>query len=152
MTNTLHIQAVPGAPVACDMSTARDTPDERLAAYQGLFERALLRRDRGADTVVFSFRADAGIRDAVEELARREAACCPFMDYRVETTGDEVVWTITNVVSGDERASVDVVLDALHALPHHAGSDVGGLFGRLADRGVHVIAAPGERFELRGSA
>ena len=63
-----------------------------------------------------------------------------------------MIWTITNAVSGDERASVDVVLDASHALPDHAGSDVDGLFDRLADRGVHVIAAPGERFELRDSA
>jgi hypothetical protein len=115
MTNTFHIKAVPGAPVACDMSTARDTPDERLAAYEGLFEHALLRRERGADSVVFQFRP--GTRDAVEDLARREAACCPFLDYRVETAEDEVIWTIT----GDERAGVDVVLDALHALPVSCG-------------------------------
>jgi hypothetical protein len=152
MTNTFHIKAVPGTPVACDMSTARDTPDERLAAYEGLFEHALLRRARDADSVVFRFRADSGTRDAVEDLARREAACCPFLDYRVETAEDEVIWTITNPVTGDERASVDLVLDALHALPDHAGSDVDGLFDRLADRGVHVIAAPGKRSELRGSA
>jgi hypothetical protein len=152
MTNTFHIKAVPGAPVACDMSTARDTPDERLAAYEGLFEHALLRRERRAAAVVFWFRADPATRDAVQELARREAACCPFVDYRVETAEDEVIWTITNAVIGDERASVDVVLDALHALPDHAGADVEGVFGRLADRGVHVIAAPGERFELRDSA
>jgi hypothetical protein len=151
MTNTFQIKAVPGAPVACDMSTARDTPDERLAAYEGLFAHAV-RRERSADTVVFSFRADPGVRDAVDDLARREAACCPFLDYRVETAGDEVLWTITSAVTGDERASVDVVLDALHALPDHAGSDVDGLVDRLADRGVHVIAASGERFELRDSA
>ena len=138
MTNTFHIKAVPGARVACDMSTARDTPDERLAAYEGLFDRALLRRERSADTVVFCFSADPGTRDAVEDLAHREAACCPFLDYRVETAGDEVIWTITNAVSGEERASIDVVLDALHALPDHAGSDVDGLFDRLADLGDSV--------------
>jgi hypothetical protein len=145
MTNTFHIRAVPGAPVACDMSTARDTPDERLAAYVRLFEHALVRRERRADTVVFWFRADPGTPDAVQELARREAACCPFLDFRVETAEDEVIWTITNAVTGDERASVDVVLEALHALPDHASSNVDGLFDRLADRGVHVIAAGGER-------
>jgi hypothetical protein len=152
MTNTFHIKGVPGTPVACDMSGAGDTPDERLAAYRGLFERALLRRERSADTVVFAFRADPGIRDAVEDLASREAACCPFMDYRVETTGNEVILTVTTAVSGYDRAGIEVVLDAFHALPDHAGSDVGGLFDRLADRGVHVIAAPARRFELRDSA
>jgi hypothetical protein len=117
MTNTFRIKAVPGAPVACDMSTARDTPDERLATYEGLFEHALLGRARDADAVVFRFRADPGTREAVEDLARREAACCPFLEYRVETAEDEVIWTIT----GDERAGIDVVLDAFHGLPDHSG-------------------------------
>jgi hypothetical protein len=98
---------------------------------------------------VLCFRADA--LEVVGDLARREAACCPFLDYRVETVGDEVVWTTTNTISGDGRASVDVILDAFHALPDHAGSDVAGVFGRLAERGVDVVESPagGERFELR---
>src|SRR4051794_9386273 len=110
MTNTFRITPAPGTPVACDVSSAGDTPDERLAVYQRLFERALLRRERGADTVVFAFRAARGIGAPVEAPARREAACCPFMDYRIETAVDEVIWTITNAVSGDERASTDVAL------------------------------------------
>jgi len=80
------------------MSTAQDTPDERLAAYAQLFERALARRERKQNAVVLVLRATPGTRELVEELARREAACCPFMDYRVETKGDEVIYT--NPVSG----------------------------------------------------
>jgi hypothetical protein len=118
------------------MSTADDTAEERLRAYGRLFERALLRRERRADAVVFAFRADRDTLQAVTDLARREAACCPFLDYRVEAIGDEVVWTTTNTIAGDRRASVDVILDAFHALPDHAGSDVAGLLGRLAERGV----------------
>ena len=102
------------------MSTAPDTPDERLREYDELFERALVRRERRADSVVFTFRAEPGARETVDDLARREAACCPFLDYRVETAGDAVVWTITNAVTGDRRASVDVVLDAWQALPDNA--------------------------------
>jgi hypothetical protein len=117
MTNSMHLPARPNAPIACDMSTAVDTPDERLREYGRLFETVLLRRERRADSVSFWFRADPGTREALEELARREAACCPFVDYRVETAGDEVIWTTTNVVTGEERAAVDVFLDALHALP-----------------------------------
>jgi hypothetical protein len=60
---------------------------------------------------VFRFRAAA--RRQVEELALREAACCPFLDYRVETADDEVVWTIT----GDDRDGVAAILDAFYALP-----------------------------------
>jgi hypothetical protein len=134
VTNVLHLQAQPAAPIGCDMSAAADTPDERLREYTRLFERALLHRQRRADAVVFSFRADLDTRQAVDDLARREAACCPFLDYRVETVGDEVIWTITNTIAGDGRASVDVILDAFHDLPDHAGSDLAGYLARLATR------------------
>ncbi len=117
MTTVLHLPATPDAPIACDMSTARDTPDERLAEYGALFERALLRRERRADAVVFWFRGDAGTREHVDDLARREHACCAFLEYRVETIGDEVVWTTSSPVAG-----VDVILDAFHDLPSHAGA------------------------------
>jgi hypothetical protein len=122
MTNSLHLPARPDAPIACDMSGAVDTPDERLREYDRLFRSVLLRRERRADSVSFWFRADPGTREALEELARREAACCPFVDYRVETAGDEVVWTTTNVVTGEGRAEIDGFLDALHALPDHPGA------------------------------
>jgi len=126
MTSVLHLQARSGAPIACDMSTARDTPDERLAEYHALFERALLRRERSADAVVFWFRADLGTRETVDDLARREHACCPFFEYHIESVGGEVIWTTINRRTGDERAGVDVILDAFHALPDHAGSDRDG--------------------------
>ena len=149
MTNVLHIPARSDAPVACDMSTATDTPDERVQEYGRLFERALLRRERRADSVVLTFRADPDVREWVDDLARREAACCPFVDYRVETAGDEVIWTTTNTMLGERRASVDVILDAFHDLPEHAVSDAAGFFDRLAARGVAVTESPaGDQFEF----
>jgi hypothetical protein len=103
----LHLPARAGAPVVCDMSTAIDSPDERLRAYSRLFAR-LRRRAREDGAVVLAFPGDA--RSEVAELARREAACCPFLDQRVAVAGDEVVWTI----AGD--ADADAVLDAFYAL------------------------------------
>jgi hypothetical protein len=149
MTNVLHLPAQSVESIACDMSTAPDTPDERLAEYGRLFERALLRRERRENALVYAFRADPGARAAVEDLARREAACCPFFDYRIETVGDEVIWTTTNTITGDQRASVDAMLDTFYDLPDHAGVEMAGLLGRLAERDVHVIEAGGERFVLR---
>ena len=64
MTNELHLPARPATPIVCDLSTARDTPDQRLAEYAQLFEDALIRRDRTADAVVFVFRANPGTRGA----------------------------------------------------------------------------------------
>lgn len=151
MTNELHLPAAAATQIACDLSTARDTPDERLAEYAQLFEDTLIRRDRTADAVVFVFRADPGTREHVDDLARREAECCPFLDYRVETVDEEVVYTITSPIVGDDRASVQLMLDAMHALPEHAGSGMSGLLERFAEQGVRVIqpSPPAERFELR---
>ena len=154
MTNILHLQAQPDAPIVCDMSSADDTPDERLREYGQLFERALLRRDRRDDSVVFVFRATPDTLRTLESLARREAACCPFLDYRVETDDDEVIYTITNPITKEERAAVDVGLDAVYALPDHAGSGFEGFLGRLADEGVHMTESPdnSDRFEWHEGA
>ena len=141
MTDVLHLPARAGAPIACDMTTATDTPDERLAEYARLFERSLVRRERPEHAVVFALGAAPGIREQVEDLARREAACCPFLDYRVETAGAEVIYTITNPASAMNRADAVVTLDAFYALPDHAGSDYAGLLERLAEGGVQVIDA-----------
>jgi hypothetical protein len=113
MTDVLHLPARADAPIACDMSTASDTPEERLAEYRRLFADALLGRERRDDSVVLSFRAGPRTREAVESLVEREAACCPFLDYRVEALGDELRWTTT----GDSRPGVDDILDSLYALP-----------------------------------
>ena len=149
MTNPLHIPARTDAPIACDMSTAEDTADERLAAYRRLFEHALMRRDRDESAVAFVFRADQGVLETVEHLAHREAACCPFLEYRVETAGHEVTYMLTNPITGDERDSVDAMLDVFYALPDHAGSDMGDLLARMAERGVDVEKTEPERFVLR---
>jgi hypothetical protein len=111
----MNLPARTNSPIACDMSTARDTPEERLAEYRELFARALRGRERRADGVVLRF--DAAAREQVEDLVAREHACCPFADYRVELAGDEVIWTTTNPATGENRAAVDAVLDAFYALP-----------------------------------
>jgi hypothetical protein len=141
MTGVLHLHAQPKAPIACDMSTAEDTPDERLREYGQLFERALLRRERRADAVVFVFRADSEARRAVADLARREAACCPFLDYRIETHNAELIWNISKPHATDERAAVDATLDAFYALPDHAGPEFAGSLGRLAATPAAFAAA-----------
>ena len=150
MTDVLHIPAQLDAPIACDLSTAEDTADERLADYQRQFDRALLQRERREDSVVFTFRADGGTREALHDLARREAACCPFLDYRVEAVGDEVIWTTSSPGTGSERADIDAFLDALYALPDHKGSDIDSFFGRLAEAGVEVVAVD-DGFEVRSA-
>jgi hypothetical protein len=86
----MFIPARPDAPVACDMTGAVDTPSDRLDEYLALpFES----RERQPGEVVLRFR---GAREQIEDLARREAACCPFLSYRVE---EDTVWTISGEAS-----------------------------------------------------
>ena len=152
MTDSTHFPPSTDGPIVCDMTTAEDTADERLAEYSRLFERALVGRDRGADSVRFVFRADAGVREQVDDLARREALCCPFIDYRVETIGDEVTYTITNPLTGAEGGSIDGALDVIYALPEHAATDMWGLLERLADRGLEVRTPGPDQYELGAGA
>jgi hypothetical protein len=114
MTIVLHLPAQPDAPVACDMSTATDTPGERLAEYGRLFANALVRRDRREHAVVFTLSAAA--REQAEDLAHREAACCPFLEYRVEATAGQVILTVTN----PGRVDAEPILDGFYALPEQA--------------------------------
>ena len=115
MTTVLQLPADPDAPIACDMSAARDTPEERLAEYGELFQRALIGRERRPDAVVLTFAAQA--REQVEDLARREHDCCPFAEHGVDVVGDEVRWTTANTIHGD--GAVDDMLDALYELTEH---------------------------------
>jgi len=131
------------------MGAAADTPDQRLREYQRLFQRALASRERRPEGVVFRFRAGTGMREAIESLARREAACCGFLDHRVETAYGQVIWTTTNPLTGEERAAVDIFLDALHHLPDHPRLGHRRPLRTLAARGVEVDAAPRDRLELR---
>ena len=94
----------------------------------------MLHRERRDTAVVFTFGGAEDTQAWVEDLARREAACCPFADYRVEVDGDTVTWTIT----GDDRAGVDVMLDAYYVMPDHPGLDLGGLLAKVAERGARV--------------
>jgi hypothetical protein len=148
MTDPLHLPPRTDGPIVCDMTTAEDTADERLAEYGRLFERALVRRERDEGVLAFVFRDDPGVRETVESLARREAACCPFLEYRVETTGDEVGYTIINPVTSEERESVNTMLDVMYALAEHA-ADMDGLRARFAERDVEVVEAEPNRFVLR---
>ena len=151
MSDLLHLPARTGAPIVCDMRTARDTPDERLAEYGALFDRALVRRERPEHAVVFVLRAEPGVREQIEDLARREAACCPFLDYRVHAVEAEVRYTIAIPAGTLGRAEAQLTLDAFSALPDHAGSDYAGLLERLAAGGVHVVESGADQWALRES-
>jgi len=119
-------------PIVCDMTSAPDTPAERLAEYQRLFTAALVARERVGDRVWFRFRADDGIEAWVRDLAAREKACCAFFDFRVDLVGGEVHWE-AGVIDDDIAREV---LAEFYALPDHVGEGVPALEFRYAERGL----------------
>lgn len=134
----LAIAESDGAAVACDMTGARDTADERIAEYARLFSHALVARDRSADAVEFVFEAKPGVAEWIVDLARRESACCPFFSYRVRLHDGRVTWRISSRAGPAAQAT----LDEFYAGPERFGDGMDGLLERLAGRGF-VVTAPG---------
>jgi len=139
MTMLLSIAAQPDAPIACDMSGARDTLAGRLAEYRRLFEHALISRKSTETATTFRFAARPGVREWVCDLAKREAACCSFLAYEIDQEGEEIVWTTSGGLGGPEMAILDEFLDGPGSVP--GGSDA--IAQRLEDQGLHVIVPNG---------
>jgi hypothetical protein len=142
--------ATVGAPaVACDMTGAPDTPEERMAEYRRLFGRHLVSRERTVDGIRFRLRADDGVEAWVRDLLVREKACCPFFDFEL-VTGDGVLhWDITVVDDDLARA----VLDEFYRTTATGGEDWNGARQRLTDVGLSVTTRePGTGHEVRSGA
>ena len=69
-------------PLVCDMTSAADSPQERMDEYGRLFQQALLGRGRSSDGLTFTFRGDNGVEPWVRDLSRRESECCAFSRTR----------------------------------------------------------------------
>jgi hypothetical protein len=103
----------PNPPVACDMSGASDTLEERMAEYGRLFSGFLAGREWAGDRFTFRFRVGAGTEDWVRDLARREKDCCGFFNFTVTADDREVRWVVS--VIDDDMARL--VLAEFYRLP-----------------------------------
>jgi hypothetical protein len=121
-------------PIACDMTTARDTPDERMAEYDRLFARTFVGRERTSAGIRFRLRADEGVEAWVRDLAAREKACCPFYDFSIATVGTEVHWDVRVVDDDTARA----VLDAFYDVPDTAAGGAHAMADRLTGLGFVI--------------
>lgn len=126
-----------GAPVACDLTGAPDTPQQRLAEYGRLFAHALIGRERSADGVELHFAPKPRVAEWVADLARREAACCPFISNEVRFYTDRIVWRATSQAGKAAQS----VLDELHAAPELlAAHGVDGVLARYAQAGFSITS------------
>lgn len=145
--NSFVIRATPDAPIACDMTGAPDTPEERVAEYGRLFAHALIARDRTDNGVVFTFAANPGVREWIADLVIREAACCAFFSFDVELRDDQIVWS----TGSDAGPAAQAMLDELYAGPDRFTGGIEGLLARLVDRGVEVTTPEPGRFTVNES-
>ena len=143
-TELLNTQEKPNAEIACDLTDAPDTPEERLAEYGRVFQHALAARERTADAVEFKLTAKPGVAEWVADLARREAACCPFLAHHVSSDGKHVTWR----VSSQAGPAAQATLDEFHDLPERVGDGFKGLLERFAARGFTVTAPTPRRLEV----
>jgi hypothetical protein len=120
--------------IACDMTDAPDTPEERMAEYHRLFGQHLVSRERTAEGIRFRLRADDGVEAWVRDLLAREKACCPFFDFGLATVDGILRWDVT-VVDDDLARSV---LDEFYRATATTGEDWNGVRRRLTDLGFPV--------------
>jgi hypothetical protein len=124
-------------PIACDMTSAPDTPAERMMEYRRLFAIALVGRERTAEGIRLRFRAGDGIEAWVRDLAAREKACCPFFNSQIDTRGEEVHWNASVIDDDIARA----VLDEFYTLPDTVAGGVEALEDRFSARGLQIVEA-----------
>jgi hypothetical protein len=129
------------------MTNATDTPDERLAEYGRLFSHALIDRKRTADAVEFKFAAKPGVAEWVADLAKREAACCPFFSYRVSLSTDGILWR----TSSQAGPAAQSILDEFYAGPERFADGFKGLLERLDRQGFPVASPTAGQFAVDDS-
>jgi len=99
-------RAVP--PVACSLQSA-ELADRRVV-WERLCERALLQRSPVANGLQLVFAAREGVEAELRELARLEAECCAFADWKVQRRAEGVVLDV--IASGHGVAAVRSLFDA----------------------------------------
>ena len=124
--------------VVCDMTSAPDSAEERLAEYARLFGAAFVSRERTAAGIRWRLRADPGIEAWARDLAARENACCGFMTIAVTLAGEHVLWDASTIDDPVARG----VLDLFYDLPGDR-SDVAAMHSRLERIGVPVVITEG---------
>jgi hypothetical protein len=134
-------------PIVCDMTTATDTEEERLAEYRQLFTEALIARERTAAGIRYRLRAAPGIEARVRDLAAREKACCAFFGFEISVADDEVRWDIAVPDNDMARA----VLEELYSLPDTLVENFDDLRERFAQRGMDIVSE-GSVHRLRGQS
>ena len=122
-------------PIACDMTDAPDTAEQRVDEYERLFATAFVGRERTRSGVRWRLSAEPGVEAWARDLAARENACCAFMQNTITVVGDEVHWDASAIEDPTARS----VLDLFFELPDRAGAGVEALQAEFSGLGLPVV-------------
>ena len=111
-------------PIACTLDAA--SYPKRLADIRALMTRALKSARREGASLHLAF--DPAARADVEDMVRKEQACCAFLDFQTTQANGEIALTIT--VPPRAADSADDLLAPFAPKP------VSGLSGLLARAGL----------------
>lgn len=97
-------------PVACALTPAD------LAAQSGHWKqiaaRAMTERAETAHGLRISFHPEPGVEEEVRKLVAIENECCPWADWTVETSGQQIVLDVRS--SGEGIATLHSMFTGLH--------------------------------------
>lgn len=95
-------------PIAC--SLAADDLEQRLAAIAEIGAESLLGHKIEGPRHLLRFRSIAATRRRLEEIVAAEAACCAFLDLKLEEYGEELILSI------EAPAAAQPIADELAAI------------------------------------
>jgi hypothetical protein len=84
--------------IACSLQPAE--LGDRRAVWERLAERALRETRFAAEGVQLVYARSEETQRELEELARLEAQCCSFAEWRVTRRGDEILLDVTSAGDG----------------------------------------------------
>ena len=92
-------------PIACSLEAAE--LGDRRGIWESLSERALRELRPTTEGVRLVYAASEKVEAQLRELARLEAECCSFADWRVRRSGDELIVDVT--AAGDGVTAVQAL-------------------------------------------
>jgi len=90
-------------PKSCSLTPSEGS--ERAAEFRALARHALRSRELVGERVLLRYDRQPAVADAVEDLARRERECCPFLELEVSASASEV--TLAIGAAPEDRAALD---------------------------------------------
>jgi hypothetical protein len=89
-------------PIVCSL----DAPalEQRLAAIAEVGAESLVEHVEDGDRHVLRFRRDPRSRERLEGIVDDEAACCAFLDLRLEDDGEHLVLSVAAPQTGQPTA------------------------------------------------